>query len=49
MKQSFMQRVKPYIQAFDSFEQSHAGWLKAKSASDVVADDRFESERADTE
>jgi tRNA-Thr(GGU) m(6)t(6)A37 methyltransferase TsaA len=41
--------IKPYVPAFDSFEQSHAGWLKAKSASDVVADNRFESGKADTE
>jgi molybdate transport system regulatory protein len=40
--------IKPYVPAFDSFEQSRAGWLKAKSASDVVADSRFESAKADT-
>jgi|CZKF01.1.fsa_nt_gi molybdate transport system regulatory protein len=40
--------IKPYVPAFDSFEQSHAGWLNGKSASDVVADSRFESGKADT-
>ena len=40
--------IKPYVPAFDSFEQSRAGWLNGKSASEVVADDRFESGKADT-
>jgi tRNA-Thr(GGU) m(6)t(6)A37 methyltransferase TsaA len=35
--------IKPYVPAFDSFEQSGAGWLKGKSASEVMADGRFES------
>lgn len=35
--------IKPYVPAFDSFEQSSAGWLNGKSASKVLADDRFES------
>ena len=36
--------IKPYVPAFDSFEQSRAGWLNVKSASEVVADGRFELE-----
>jgi len=40
--------IKPYVPAFDSFEQSNAGWLNGKSASRVVADGRFESGKADT-
>jgi tRNA (Thr-GGU) A37 N-methylase len=41
--------IKPYIPAFDSFEQSRAGWLNGKSALGVVADGRFEAQDADTE
>lgn len=41
--------IKPYVPAFDSFEQSRAGWLNGKSASEVVADGRFETRNADTE
>jgi tRNA-Thr(GGU) m(6)t(6)A37 methyltransferase TsaA len=40
--------IKPYVPAFDSFEQSNAGWLNGKSASEVVADGRFESGKTDT-
>ena len=40
--------IKPYVPAFDSFEQSRAGWLHGKSATEVVADGRFEAENADT-
>jgi len=41
--------IKPYVPAFDSFEQSRAGWLNGKSASGVVADGRFEAGNGDTE
>jgi tRNA (Thr-GGU) A37 N-methylase len=41
--------IKPYVPAFDSFEQSRAGWLKGKSASEVIADDRFEAGNANSE
>jgi tRNA-Thr(GGU) m(6)t(6)A37 methyltransferase TsaA len=40
--------IKPYVPFFDSFEQSRAGWFNGKSASEVAADDRFESRSADT-
>ncbi len=39
--------IKPYVPAFDSFEQSRVGWLNGKSASEVVADSRFETENTD--
>ena len=39
--------IKPYVPAFDSFEQSRAGWLNAKSGLEVLADDRFELKKAD--
>jgi tRNA (Thr-GGU) A37 N-methylase len=38
--------IKPYVPAFDSFEQSRAGWLNGKSASEVVADGRFRSRKS---
>lgn len=41
--------IKPYVPAFDSFEQSSAGWLNGKSASEVVADGRFEAGNEGTE
>ncbi|MGD0095992.1 MAG: tRNA (N6-threonylcarbamoyladenosine(37)-N6)-methyltransferase TrmO [Terracidiphilus sp.] len=41
--------IKPYVPAFDSFEKSRSGWLDGKSASEVVADDRFEAGNADAE
>ncbi len=41
--------IKPYVPAFDSFDQSRAGWLNGKSGSEVLADDRFESGSADSE
>jgi len=41
--------IKPYVPAFDSFEQSRAGWLDGKSASEVVADGRFETENPHTD
>ena len=40
--------IKPYVPAFDSFEQSRAGWLTGKSASEVVADGRFEAGKTGT-
>jgi tRNA-Thr(GGU) m(6)t(6)A37 methyltransferase TsaA len=40
--------IKPYVPAFDSFEQSGVGWFDGRSASGVVADDRFETGKADT-
>lgn len=41
--------IKPYVPAFDSFEQSRAGWLNGKSASEVVADGRFEAGNPDAD
>jgi len=41
--------IKPYVPAFDSFDQSRAGWLNGKSGSEVLADDRFELGRAGSE
>jgi len=41
--------IKPYVPAFDSFEQSRAGWLNGKSASEVVADSRFEAGNPDAD
>ena len=41
--------VKPYVPAFDSFEQARVGWYANKSADSIVADDRFEAGRTDTE
>jgi len=41
--------IKPYVPAFDSFGQSRAGWLNGKSASEVVADGRFEMGKAHIE
>lgn len=41
--------IKPYVPAFDCFDQSSSGWLNGKSASEVVADGRFEAGSADTE
>jgi tRNA-Thr(GGU) m(6)t(6)A37 methyltransferase TsaA len=41
--------IKPYVPAFDSFDQSRAGWLNGKSGSEVLADDRFELGSADSE
>jgi tRNA-Thr(GGU) m(6)t(6)A37 methyltransferase TsaA len=40
--------IKPYVPAFDSFEESRAGWLAGKAASEVVADGRFETGTAHT-
>jgi len=40
--------IKPYVPAFDSFDPSRAGWYANKSAAEVVADDRFETGRAET-
>jgi tRNA-Thr(GGU) m(6)t(6)A37 methyltransferase TsaA len=40
--------IKPYVPAFDSFGQSRAGWLNGKSATEVVADGRFEMGTEDT-
>ncbi len=34
--------IKPYVPAFDSFEQARAGWLAGKSPAKVMADERFE-------
>jgi tRNA-Thr(GGU) m(6)t(6)A37 methyltransferase TsaA len=36
--------IRPYVPAFDSFEQSRTGWLTGKTAMEVVADERFERE-----
>jgi len=41
--------IKPYVPVFDSVEQSRTGWLNGKSASEVVADGRFEAVSVDTE
>ena len=41
--------IKPYVPTFDSFVQSRVGWLDSKSASEVVADGRFEAGIADSE
>ena len=41
--------IKPYVPAFDSFEQARAGWYVNKTAAAVVADDRFESGKTDGE
>jgi tRNA-Thr(GGU) m(6)t(6)A37 methyltransferase TsaA len=41
--------IKPYIPAFDSFVPSRAGWYANKSAAEVVADDRFEAGRSESE
>jgi len=41
--------IKPYVPAFDSFEQSRTGWLSGRSASEVLADARFELGKADCE
>jgi len=41
--------IKPYVPAFDSFEQSNPGWYANKSAAGVLADDRFEAGKAKTE
>ena len=35
--------IKPYVPAFDSFENSRAGWYANKSAASIVADGRFEA------
>jgi tRNA-Thr(GGU) m(6)t(6)A37 methyltransferase TsaA len=35
--------IKPYVPAFDSFENARAGWYANKCAAEVVADDRFEA------
>jgi tRNA-Thr(GGU) m(6)t(6)A37 methyltransferase TsaA len=40
--------IKPYVSAFDSFQKSSAGWLNGRSASEVLADDRFELGKADS-
>jgi len=34
--------IKPYVPAFDCFEQARTGWYAEKSAAAVVADNRFE-------
>jgi tRNA-Thr(GGU) m(6)t(6)A37 methyltransferase TsaA len=41
--------IKPYVPAFDSFQNSRAGWLNGKSASKVVADGRFEAGNENTD
>ncbi len=41
--------IKPYVPAFDSFEHARVGWYANKSATAVVADDRFEARKIDTE
>ena len=39
--------IKPYVPAFDIFRVIRTGWYAGKSASGVVADDRFEKQKAD--
>ena len=41
--------IKPYVPAFDSFVPSRVGWYANKSAAEIVADNRFEVGRAETE
>jgi tRNA-Thr(GGU) m(6)t(6)A37 methyltransferase TsaA len=41
--------IKPYVPAFDSFEQAHAGWYTGKCATGVLADNRFEVGRLDND
>jgi tRNA (Thr-GGU) A37 N-methylase len=40
--------IKPYVPAFDSYVDSRAGWYTNKSASGVLADDRFETREPET-
>ncbi|MGO9438523.1 MAG: tRNA (N6-threonylcarbamoyladenosine(37)-N6)-methyltransferase TrmO [Terracidiphilus sp.] len=35
--------IKPYVPAFDCFEHARVGWYADKSATAVVADNRFEA------
>ena len=35
--------IKPYVPAFDSFGRSRSGWYADKSATSVIADNRFEA------
>jgi tRNA-Thr(GGU) m(6)t(6)A37 methyltransferase TsaA len=39
--------IKPYVPAFDSFDQARAGWYTGKSAAEALADDRFEARKPD--
>jgi len=38
--------IKPYVPAFDCFTVTRTGWYAGKSAEGVVADDRFEAQKA---
>ena len=40
--------IKPYVPAFDSFEQARAGWYTGRSAEGMIADGRFEANSPNT-